>query len=418
MNIENFIKPIESKSVEEHESILDDKISEIRLQYIDLLSSGKIPPLEQKVNTETEEKKESPVDSFEFLLSKYTSILRDLMGYYVAHKKNEGAEWVPYMYDSVEAQFKNKIIEFHEKDKDHWIEKTMQLLGEECEKAESSKKEEIVQSSDLEDNSKYHGMAGLITFDVDGHYKYWFNGSQMPSPVEDSDTCMSIHLDPLFKKTLNSTDTNIFSSNSLQKLAVKIVDDFPETKAILAHSWLMDTPIAERIGFKIYKRENYSEQGSFWSQFINSNGQIDKERVKKFLETGKAPYSVALGAMTTEDFLRKYLPPERRGKIILKEVNPDFDEKIKKEAEIIESIFIDLNKITEEEIEKRISKCEIYSKFLKTEQGSGLIELIKELKEKGESAENIREKGLLKKYQESSREYIKGLMYTNKEVII
>ena len=44
---------------------------------------------------------------------------------------------------------------------------------------------------------------------------------------------MSIHLESLYKTTLEDADNKIFSSRSLNKLAEQIVDKHPETEAIV-----------------------------------------------------------------------------------------------------------------------------------------------------------------------------------------
>ena len=42
MRFEEFKKPIEANSVEEHEKILAEKMTEIQLKYVDRLTQGKI----------------------------------------------------------------------------------------------------------------------------------------------------------------------------------------------------------------------------------------------------------------------------------------------------------------------------------------------------------------------------------------
>ena len=50
--------------------------------------------------------------------------------------------------------------------------------------------------------------------------------------------------------------------------------------------------------------------------------------------------------MKTEDFLRKYLPKERRGKVILKEQDPEITDKLDREQELIGQIEIDWDNMT------------------------------------------------------------------------
>ncbi len=426
MNLEKLGQPIAAKSIEEHEDALEEKMTEIRLEYVDRIFSKKIPPLEKKIKINEDEEIDLPVDDFIFLLSRYTSVLTDLMSYHIAQKKDEGIKWEDDMYDPAQEEFISKIEEFHNKDKENWISKTMELLDEERKNTKTkisvwNAASIIRERAEHEDYQwkEEHGRAGLINFDVDNGYQYWFKGSEIPIPIKKSDTCISIHLEPLFKKTLNNADTNLFSSGSLEKLAVQIVEKFPETKAIIAESWLMDTPIAQRIGFKIYKRENYSRHGSFWQQFINQAGQIDNERVKKFLETGQAPYRIALGVIMTEDFLKKYLPKEQKGKIILKELKPDFESEKEEEENRLRKIKTEWNNITEKDIDDIIANCPIHKGFFETEFGRSYLEKLKNCKKEGKNInETIEELEFDFKYNDQLDRFLKGVKFINKEVII
>lgn len=425
MNLEKLSQPISSESIEEHEVILKDKIEEVRLQYIDRIFSKEIPPLEDKIDVGTENEIDLPINNFGYLLDRYTSVLYELARFDIAQKRNINIESEidlsdKPLYDELSAQYQEKITKFYNEDHNHWIENTIKLLVEKRKETENLMKGRIIENNDDNntDIDERHGEVGLIRYGVDDGFKSRFKGSEIPVDIEDKDTCIAIHFDPLFKKSLKDTNINIFSSNSLEKLAVKIVDKFPETKAIIGESWLMDTPIAKRIGFKIYKREKYSPHGSFWSQFINSNGQVDNARVKQFLETGEAPYSVALGAIDTIDFLKKYLPKEYRGKIILKEINPDVNEEWFENKKAIKSIFRGWDESNEEEIEKLINANPIIKQFDSTKFGEHFIDFILEQKKNGKLASEIFIDSILGKYRISFDLFINDVEFIKKEVII
>ncbi|MDD4901372.1 MAG: hypothetical protein PHS62_04730 [Patescibacteria group bacterium] len=108
---------------------------------------------------------------------------------------------------------------------------------------------------------------------------------------------------------------------SLACLAEKIIDKHPETRAIVAVSWLLDHPVFQRF----IKMKIIGEGSSNWRQLIGSNGQIEQARVKKFFETGKMPYRNLIGYVPIEEFLREYLPKDRRGRVKLKRIKKDFD---------------------------------------------------------------------------------------------
>ncbi len=421
MNLEKLSQPINTQSIEEHEKMLAWKMTEINLEYVDRLFSKKIPPMEKRIDIGTDHERDLPLDDLVFLINRYTTLLRELVQFRIAQKKKEGIEWKPEMYDPAEEEYKKKITTFFEEDNNNWVEKTIQLLKEETKKAENSKeKRENLNETNYDDNKKRE--AGLIHFDEDSGYDSWFKDAEIKPDIKKEDTCISIHLDPLYKKNFTNTEVNIFSSKSLEKLAVKIVEEFPETKAVIAQSWLLDTPIAQRIGFKIYKRKDFDFHGSFWHQFINSNGQIDEARVKKFLETGKPPYGVALGAIMTEDFLKKYLPKEKRGEIILKEVDPIVFNKIEIEKETLKQIKINWDELTEEGIDNIISKCEILKQFFQSDAGSKYLDIFKNLKRENKSLEEAEKVIDSLEFQETHQadfeEFCKSIKFINKKVLI
>jgi hypothetical protein len=127
--------------------------------------------------------------------------------------------------------------------------------------------------------------------------------------------------------------------NDLALVAEYIIDKEPEAVAIIGKSWLLNTPVADLLGFKRIEDEA-TEQNDFstWLQFIDKNGQIDQKRFNAFLKTGEPPFKSTKAYMPTEEFLQKYLPENRRGKIMLKEINmerKDFWERVMAEAQAI-----------------------------------------------------------------------------------
>jgi len=418
MNLEKLSQPISSQSVEEHERMLYEKMLEIQLQYVDRLFSKEISPLEEKIDVGTKDERDLPLEDFTFLIERYSQVLLDLMRCHMKQKENNGLEWEPKTYDLISSQYGNRILSFYEKDRKSWITKTLKLLEEEREKANKNQKKSIDQNIEDEDEDSMAENVGLVNFEVNTGYRNLFKNSEVPG-IEDKDTYISIHLDSLFKKSLTDTNINLFSSNSLEKLAVKIVDNFPETKAIIAESWLMDTPIAKRIGFKIHKRDEFSTQGSFWSQFINANGQIDNTRVRKFLETGKAPYGVALGSISTIDFLKKYLPKERKGKILLKDSNPDFDEaKYESDDKKVSEFINKWDTVEDDKIKLFLSQCHFYKEFNESVSGKGFFDYLIELKKENKTKEQMSKDPRIGSFRKLFKEYIKNIRFINKEVII
>jgi hypothetical protein len=354
MKFQNIFEQIKSNSIEEHEKILEDRILEIQLQYVDKLFSKKIAPLNKDVN----------IGNIKELVSEYTDIPRKIMEY------RDG--------DSNQSELlslKNKILDaisvLYEKDHEHWIEKTEKMVNEEL-KGYSKKENQ-------NDDNKLENKAGLISFDMGSGFDHVFPGSD----IRDEDVCLNIHFEAFYKQ--ESKDKKKFSKNSLEEsleeLALKIVDEHPETKVIVGESWLMSTPIAKIIGFTIYNKKLPFANGPFWGQFIDKNGQIKKEEISNFLETGEPPYQIALGAIKVEDFLKTYLPNERKGEIILKELTKealDFSKDFNRVSNELEDKF---DVFSFDEIVDLMNSNTILANYFKTEDGKEYMGLIKKVKE-------------------------------------
>jgi len=416
MNLEKISQPINSKSVEEHEGILWSKLEEVGLEYVDRLLNRKIKPMEDDISS----------NDLGSLLERYTNLIRSLV---VAHKEQDITDlgsgpfnWKDGEYENLKNIYLSKILEFYNQDKDSWKEKTLSLLKEEKEKAEAVKRnipeketEEMVEGHDLYRS----GRAGIINFtsDIGVDLKKMFSGTDFG--LKEDASYMSLHLESLFKQHFGKNDKNIFSDDSLSKLAVKIVKEYPETEAIVGLSWVMDTPIAKRVGFHVYKRFKYAEVGMFWGQFVDSKGQIDQGRVKKFLETGEAPYQIAVGAIKTEDFLKKYLPKEFRGNISLKELNPEFDEKkYQSEYELIREMGRNWDIMEEKDIMHILYQCSFAKEFNETNDGKGFIDFFFRMKKEKKTSKDLEKEPELNSYKKAFDEFHNNIKFINKEVVV
>lgn len=415
MGFETISKPIKAQSIEEHERMLEDKMTAIKLEYVDRLFSGKIPPLEDK--------KEVSPDNLVSLLNRYTPVLRELMRCYVVQKENEGIKWNPEMYDPVAEKFRAKIEELRETDHDHWIERTMQLVEEERGKIKKIVVEDSSATREGEDEEGgAENFAGIINFnteEVELNNQDWFNSS-LGSIVKHGDTCISIHLEPLYKRTLQNGDVSVFFSRSLENLAVQIITKYPEARAVIANSWIIDTPIAKRIGLKVFAKEKYSNSLAFWGQFINDRGQIDEVRVKKFLETGIAPFEVANGAMAVEDFLRKYLPKENRGSITLKETNPDFNlEEYEHDTGMLRDLGVkNWDNTDEVGLRNIFSQCPFMRRFNESDFGRGFFDFLIRLKREQKTSKQLAEEFQASLFQKNFRKFTDSLKYIDKKIVI
>ncbi|ETB63928.1 TPA: hypothetical protein DIC38_01645 [Candidatus Nomurabacteria bacterium] len=219
--------------------------------------------------------------------------------------------------------------------------------------------------------------AGLIHFNVKGYEELEKFG------ISDMDDCLEIHFEELYKqKEKDSNLKSIFSGDSLSILASKIVDEYPQVKAITANSWLVDSPIGKRIGFIVSgRKEQVSGNEGFWGQFIDENGKLNKERMNKFIKTGIPDFYTSKGFIKTEDFLKKYLPKEKRGNIILKEISEESKEFRKYVEFISKEIDEKWDTLSYEEICDLFYKNEAVYNYLQTDKGKRYLEMLKKAKE-------------------------------------
>lgn len=137
------------------------------------------------------------------------------------------------------------------------------------------------------------------------------------------DHYLEIHINQFYQTGEKNLGLDLIKSD-LAKIAEYIVDNEAETAAVIGKSWLLDSPIVSRLGFQSTEGGVGKENDpSTWFQFIDKNGEIDKKRFDKFIKTGELPYKSKIAYILVEDFLKRYLPIERRGKITLKKALPE-----------------------------------------------------------------------------------------------
>ena len=153
-----------------------------------------------------------------------------------------------------------------------------------------------------------------------------------------SDHFVEVHVEDFYSTDQKNLGPELIN-NDLGVIAEYIIDKKPETAAVIGKSWLLDTPLASRLGFNKIE-DSLSKQNDFsaWLQFIDKDGQIDKKRFNEFSKTGELSYKSIKAYISTEEFLKRYLPKNRRGKIILKELNQNKKEFWSKLKDDIQSI--------------------------------------------------------------------------------
>lgn len=168
-----------------------------------------------------------------------------------------------------------------------------------------------------DENGQIENTAGLIVFNSLKEYDTpeirQVQTALKKAGFSEFDDFLEIHFPAQFGGQKISPET---ITESFACLAEKIINKYPETRAIVTVSWLLDHPKYKQL----FNMKEIGESGSNWGQLIGSNGQIKQARVKELFSTGKMPYRNLIGYVPAEEFLREYLPAERRDKIKFKKI--------------------------------------------------------------------------------------------------
>ena len=291
MGLEQFKEPIIAENIEDHERLLQEQMRKAQLLF-----------------TESEfQKEESKGLTYSFVLEKGTNMINTISMIYMNYlEKKEGKKF--HELEEEFNEFKKKLIA----DIDKIAESTS---GKE-------RIDKVLDYIDLQFNeyyqkkdSEYDNHVGLIGYGKTVSPVSWSRQLENVGLRPDDDYLM-IHLASAFKNNseLGSRDIKKW----LSELAEIIIDKFPEAKAIVGISWLFDHPIMKRFGFKVVDEKTNGEN---WNQIINKDGQIDIGRLEYAIKNGRLPFRNLMGYILIEDFLKKYLPENRKGEIILKEVD-------------------------------------------------------------------------------------------------
>lgn len=348
-----------------------EELLNYQFQYIEKLIDGTLQPLHKKVG-EYEE-------TFEDYVFEYTEFRRYLTDEY-CKKMGEG------MYSDVEGERKrfeewldailSEIKVNRDSDNKKYLDSIPVIIKKNLDILEPELKEN---GALIKENKYKEERAGLIHFNmtrgVDDLSEYGINKG---------DSCISIHFKDLVdQKNKDDSVSNIFSNESLSALAVQIVEKFPETKAIIAHSWIVGSPIGKRMKFTVVKEHKEVVSDSrFWGQFVDDKGKIKEDMIQEFLRTGIPKYLITDGFIKTEDFLAAHLPNDKRGKIKLLDYSKesiDFNNDIDKIlGEIDHNLDLSYNDTV------KIARTNtLLSQYLDTKKGEEFLKMIKYMKETG-----------------------------------
>ncbi len=405
MSLENISQPIRTQSLEEHQDLLQEKFAEFRLEYADRILKRQIPFPEETTISIEGETISSKLDP-KFIISRYA----DIAGWITAYERDqEKGEW-----DSLYEQNLNKIIDFYNTDPATWKQKAMDWLLEEKKKAKEYK---ILHPENTSENNQElsfdSGTIGNIRFFVDDV------SEDSPAEFQQYGSVMQLHLDPLYETKYGNNESISFSE-SMSKIATSIVDRFPQVSVISGESWLLDTKLAKAIGFQNIKEESFASGPKFWWQFLNKDGTLNKEKVEQLLKTGIPPHKVVKGIIPVMDFLKKYLPADRRGEILLKERNPSFNwELFEKERAALRKLYRNWDAINATDYEIELNKNTYLASLLEEAGVKDLfVKHIYKLKEEGKTLADLEKDPIWDGYMKTFFNYIKEKKFIDKKVSI
>ncbi len=351
-----------------------------QLEYLEKVELD--PTKRPKINNT---KKEYSND-FSKILREHTSIENYLNDEYIKRlpdiKKEWGTSDFEYKRGLFVGDITNKIHELYLNNIGNWKSEAMELIDNEINRLGP-----VVNDLD-KINSEKQNRCGLINFNV-GPIGDPKNLEKLESlGLNSYDDYINIHFKDLYKQKLNGTYSGISDiKKSFSLLAEKIVDEYPQIKAVIGRSWLMDSKFGEMFKFEIFDRHENSvfTTGGFWGQFIDENGYIKKDKIRKFLDTGKAPFYPAEGIMKVEDFLDEYLPEERKrkGNIKLREISPESKKGKVEIDQTIKKVKDNWFKLSFEELFSMVESNPFLAEFYKTEDGRKHKELMREFKKSG-----------------------------------
>ena len=309
--VNNGVAIVEDKAKEEQveskEKSVEEKILDLQLQYCQRLFEKEIPSISPSQIFKRK--------TFEGILCRYSNVIPSIgMAYQVRTEKytRENKE-NKKEFELVKREILENIKKRYKENPETWhlevpslIESTINKLPKGIRKEE--KHEEI-----LTEEQKKMKLERIGIFDCAFRIANG-KGNSSKCKIKKGDWFVEIHIEPSEKDKIGgqketNKESNISVSKALQIIAERINNDFPDSKAIVAHSWILDSKIAEEVGFKIVSKDKkISSRLDFWGQFVNKDGSINEKRANEFLKTGRPHHLTKLGYIPVKDFLEKYLP--------------------------------------------------------------------------------------------------------------
>ena len=352
----NFEKmePIVAENVETHEKELKKRLQLIQLDFADIKFS--------------EEKKSNPDLKFLDIIKKYTAFEKNIANEY-QRRCSIGKE----EFEKIQASILEEINKIYENGGKEWKEEAVNFITE---------KVELLGPFNFNDSEPGKEKAGIINYKLEkgklGFEKFG---------IDEEDSFINVHFDEVYLQKEKVGKKKLIES--LERLAKDIVEKYPETQYVVGRSWILDNPLAERLGFEIVEREASLDHTSTWWQLMDRNGQINEKKKSELLREGALPSQVALGLIKVEEFLKRYLPNEMRGSIKLKKIKEEDKEKLKMLRDQSKIFGERFEQMSKEEILFFFKQLPFLGENFEKDDIKELLDFFYEVKDNGSKWENV-----------------------------
>ena len=292
-----FNRPIITESVKERQDKLEHKIAEIGIFYADHLYQSK--------------KETEPKPKFSEILEQETAVLSQLKNRvytYFEDDQKKTDETLRVIYDEIDSLYQAQA--------DNWQELIFKKIQQAMDQYEKKSDEKEIPTEGAKEK------AGMLEFNLQEQLR---DAEKLGFDIHDQ--FIQIHFEDFYKNKDASFDLEKIN-DSLRELAKQIAQKYPQARAVIGISWLLEHPLVSYLEFKtVPDYKVYQNDFSTWAQFVDRNGQINQKRLDYLKEHGRPPYRSTLGYIPVEDFLQKYLPEEMKKEVKLKILNPAWKEK-------------------------------------------------------------------------------------------
>ena len=308
MNLDKIKDPVQAENIEERDRELEKKINLVKIKYV-------------------EEMYGKSAEYFDLFL-KILNFPGQIVYRYLDQQKKANSNLSESELDQLEDKFRKEIVEEFKKVLD-------KLEGDERVSAAYDYLINVEAQYPPQNRLGESKRFGLLRFNEARGKEEMDENIREELELSSGDTLVEIHLDDFFKLPGETVGVNKIKE-WLSQLAEYIVEKSPESRGVIGNSWLFGHPVMKRLGFKIIKefKDQISASGAYWSQLIDKDGEIDSGKLDFLIKNKRLPYDRAVGFIDIEDFLRKYLPKDKRGIVTLSRIDDVYEKKMEKIKDI------------------------------------------------------------------------------------